>query len=1007
MITQDRWQRIKEIFHSARDRTPAERLDFVNEVCGDDESMREEVETLLAADAGNDDFLSAPAYEFAAGILASEASEFSAGQRVGRYTILCALGAGGMGQIYLAQDTVLGRKIALKLISPEFATDPGRVHRFEQEARAASALNHPNVCVIHEIGITDNGRHFIAMEYIEGLTLRDQLSLGTFKPIEALRIAVQVSAALASAHAASIVHHDIKPENIMLRPDGYVKVVDFGLAKLTEVLPEPQYFDELSAKVGTEPRTLMGTVKYMSPEQLREAAQVDERTDIWSLGVVLYEMLTGLTPFEARSPKDTIARILDSQPSELLLPGELPNQVREIVRRMLEKDRAERYQTVTKLVSDLNTLQWELERNGESYISALQGIQPPLVLYPPGGHGQGTRKAEISSAIVTRTQLQAISTAKFLFSGIRSHKAAALFVGATTVLALLLFLPNLASLIREMVSPDSTGPQTTTLVRAAVMKPLTNAGTSVCSAISFDGKFVAHAEEQNGRQYLVVTNTATFGSSVAVPPDDVRYLSISFARNNNYLYFMRQEGDIGVLYRLALPDGTPIKLREGIDSPISFSPQGDRFAFIRFNVATREYSLMLSDIDGANEQVIASRNNGETFSAHGVAWSPDGGMVICPSGHWAKGFHMNLVGFDLKGGQERAIGDQSWFSIVEVAWQEDMTGLVISARERPTTPQQLWRITFPDGVAQRITNDLADYRGVSLSGENIVTVRTNQSWRLWVATLDDFEKATAIVSGVGLSYGLSWTTKGKIIFSSMAQDKLNISRVDPDGSHQVQLTVDAGDNYTPVSSPDGRFIVFASNRNGAFNIWRINAEDGSNPKQLTFSDGNFYPSCSSDNQWVAYANQLNSELSVWKAPLEGADPIRMSENDSIREEKYLMPVSPYGFLLCDGRPTLRPDNQFLACSVKLISGSRNGTWRELKIPIQEWQQVEMFEHGQSYINNVNGYSNIWSFDLTGAKQLTNFKSDQIYAYAWSPDYKQVAYQRGSKISDVTMINNKQ
>ena len=203
----------------------------------------------------------------------------------------------------------LGRKIALKLISREFATDPRRVQRFEQEARAASALNHPNVCVIHDVDITETGRHFIAMEYIQGITLRDQLARGTFKPLEALQVTLQIGAALASAHAIGIVHRDIKPENIMLRPDGYIKVVDFGLAKLTEVLPEQRKLGEANTQVLTEPRMLMGTVKYMSPEQLREDT-IDERTDIWSLGIVLYEMLTGSTPFEARSRNDSIALIL-------------------------------------------------------------------------------------------------------------------------------------------------------------------------------------------------------------------------------------------------------------------------------------------------------------------------------------------------------------------------------------------------------------------------------------------------------------------------------------------------------------------------------------------------------------------------------------------------------------------------------------------------------------------------------------------------------------------------
>ena len=553
----------------------------------DDVSMREEVEALLTADAGNEDFLSSPAYEFAADLIASESSEFSAGQKVGRYEILCSLGAGGMGQIYLAHDAQLGRKIALKLISREFATDPRRVLRFEQEARAASALNHPNVCVIHEIGITDNGRHFIAMEYIQGITLRDQLARGPFKPLEALQVAIQVGAALASAHAVGIVHRDIKPENIMLRPDGYVKVVDFGLAKLTEILPEQRRLGEAATRVRTEPRTLMGTVKYMSPEQLREAP-VDERTDIWSLGLVLYEMLTGVTPFEARSRNDSIALILRTQPVELQFPDQLPTQFREVVKKTLEKDCAERYQTVTKLTSDLSNLKRELERNTEGYLNPVTGIQSSPVPYTPGvDEGEAP---EYISAIFTRLKSQAMSTADSLFSEIRTHKAAAIFAGASGVLALLFFLPSAARWINRVVNPAIPVQETTNNGRT--MRLLTNAGTSVCSAISPDGKWVAHAEEQNGKQHLVVTNTTTFGSSVAVPAEDVQYLGVSFSRDSNYLYFTRKEkNDPGTLYRLAWPGTNPIRLKTGVDSPISFSPQGDRFAFVRHNEETNEYFL--------------------------------------------------------------------------------------------------------------------------------------------------------------------------------------------------------------------------------------------------------------------------------------------------------------------------------------------------------------------------------------------------------------------------------
>jgi serine/threonine protein kinase len=973
MITHDRWQRIKNIFYAAQDRAPAERSAFLNEACGDDPSIREEVDALLTADAGNEDFLSSPAYEFAAGMLATEVIEFTAGEKVGRYEIKCPLGAGGMGQIYLAYDPQLGRKIALKLISQEFATDPRRVHRFEQEARAASALNHPNVCVIHEVGNTDQGRHFIAMEYIQGITLRDQLARGPFKPIEALQVIIQVGAALASAHAIGIVHRDIKPENIMLRPDGYVKVVDFGLAKLTELLPEQRDIEDANTNVRTERHTVMGTVKYMSPEQLRET-EVDERTDIWSLGVVLYEMLTGSTPFEGRSPNDSIARILGTQEFEFKFPAGIPARLQQCIEKALEKDRDERYQTITKLTADLNSLKRELERNAATGIS----ISIPPAVRKRRANTEGT------STLLTRLRSQAILTADSL----RTHKAAAVF-GLTSVLAALLLIPTAAKWINRLVNP---------LQPPSEIKSLTNAGTSVCAAISADGKYVAHAEEQNGKQQLVVTNITNSSSTVAIPPDTVQYLGVTYTHDGGYLYITRKENNgPGILYRLALPGNDLSQVKTGVDSPITFSPNGDRFGFVRHNEDTTEYSLMVSNTDGSNEQLVGSRKDGDMLSLYGAAWSPDGSVIVCPATHWAKGFHTSLVKFDVTTRQEEVIGGQSWFSILQVAWEEDVSSLVISARERETSPHQLWRIHLPDGAAQKLTPDLDEFTGVSISGKNIVSVRTNLLWRIWVSKPEESQKATAVTYGVGLNYGLSWTSQGKIVFSSMHQDRLNISRVDPDGSNPVRLTIVA-DNYTPAASADGRYIVFSSNRNGPFNIWRMNAEDGSDPVQLTFDDANFYPSVSPDNEWVAYDNLGEAGSSFWKVPLSGGKPIKVGE-------RYRMPV-------------FSPDSQLLACRYNFQSGSRDiaifsaqggRPVRRFDIPIQEYQRVYWLnDHELSYVKNVDGYSNVWSYDLnTGdSKQLTNFNSDQIYAYAWSPDFKQIAAQRGTRISDVTMINER-
>ncbi len=637
MITHDRWQRIKEIFQSAQERTPTERLDFLDQVCGDDKSIRDEVEALLTADESNDgdNFLSTPAFQFAAGMLSDEKvkSEFEAGTKVGRYTILCPLGAGGMGQIYLAQDEQLGRKIALKLISREFATDPRRVLRFEQEARAASALNHPNVCVIHETGVTDNNRHFIAMEYIQGITLRDKLTRESLTPLEAIHIARQVADALAAAHAASIIHRDIKPENIMLRPDGYVKVLDFGLAKLNEVVvPETALHirqpQRIFTGVRSESGTLMGTVKYMSPEQLREI-ELDERTDIWSLGVVLYEMLTGTTPFESRLPNGTIGLIVGPQAPALSLPDHVPGRFHEIVQKAIAKDRDARYQTVTKLAADLHALQKELERETDPH-----PVQPLIPWYTP--ETQKTRTLTSGSAIFTRLKSQAVHTADLFFTEIRMHKTASIFAGMTVVLALVLSLPGFIQRIGKRPSPPPM---------QITMTALTNSGTSVRSAFSPDGKLVAHAEEQDGKQRLMLSPIGGERPKEVVPADNVNYLGLTFSPDNLHLYFTVEEKDgASNVYRVPSEGGLPEKVKEHVDSPISFSPQGNQFAFVRLDHAKREYALIVCDVTGANESVVATRKDREVLSTSGLAWSPDGDTIVCPAGRLGPGFSHGSCG---------------------------------------------------------------------------------------------------------------------------------------------------------------------------------------------------------------------------------------------------------------------------------------------------------------------------------------------------------------------------
>ena len=287
-------------------------------------------------------------------------SPIPVGTKFGRYEIRAKLGEGGMGEVYLAQDTTLDRKVALKILPERVASNELRMQRFVQEAKAASALNHPNILTIYEIG-TDPGAHFIATEFIDGETLRQQMMHTTLTINEAIDISLQVASALASAHTAGIIHRDIKPDNIMVRRDGIVKVLDFGLAKLTERWRTDEVDRDAAtrAMVQTEPGTVMGTTAYMSPEQAR-GAEVDTRTDVWSLGVVLYEMVTGQEPFKSETASDTNAAILKTEPPPLshLVP-DIPGELERIVKKALQKDREERYQGVKDLLLDLKSLKRE------------------------------------------------------------------------------------------------------------------------------------------------------------------------------------------------------------------------------------------------------------------------------------------------------------------------------------------------------------------------------------------------------------------------------------------------------------------------------------------------------------------------------------------------------------------------------------------------------------------------------------------------------------------------
>ena len=357
-MTPERYQQAGDIYLAAQELDPQRRAAFLDEACAGDDALRDEVESLLGSDQEAGDFISASALEILAGELANEEIPLT-GKRLGHYVILSLLGAGGMAEVYLAEDVRLSRKVALKLLPSAFTQDIDSSSRFEQEARTVSALNHPNIVTIYEIGQFDE-RQYIATELIEGWTLRDRMAAGMTLQ-EVLDVGIQVASALTAAHGAGVVHRDIKPENIMLRPDGYVKVLDFGLAKVSDIEQHASADGQAAKKFSTAPGIVMGTAGYMSPEQAR-GQRVDGLTDIFSLGVVLYEMIAGRGPFAAPTMADTITAILATKPTPLrnIVPS-IPRALERIVAKALTKSREARYQAVREMLADLKTLNLELE----------------------------------------------------------------------------------------------------------------------------------------------------------------------------------------------------------------------------------------------------------------------------------------------------------------------------------------------------------------------------------------------------------------------------------------------------------------------------------------------------------------------------------------------------------------------------------------------------------------------------------------------------------------------
>lgn len=997
-MTPERWQQVKAIFNSAIAYRPDERNSFISQACSGDDALRHEVESLIASHEESGSFIDQPAFEVAASLLTREKTELSPGQLIASYEVISFISRGGMGEVYLAEDKRLGRKVALKLLPTSFTTDGDRLRRFEQEARSASALNHPNIITIYEIRQTGSS-HVIATEFVEGETLRSRLSRAPLSLSETLNIAIQVADALSAAHKAGIIHRDIKPENIMLRPDGYVKVLDFGLAKLSEQASPVVAAEAPTIQVRTGSGIVIGTAGYMSPEQARGLG-VDHRSDIFSLGAVMYEMLARRKPFEGETPSDTMAAILKSEPPPLArIAPKVPSELLRIVNKSLRKDREERYQVVKDLWLDLKALRQDLEFQDKLDRSVTTEGDNATVKLPEA-------TASLSEPRHTTSRSAISNISESISIEIKRHK-----IGAAVMLLAVLLLVGAGSFgIYKWLQKEAPVAHFWDIK----LNRLTNSGNAIDATISPDGKYIVYVLSDRSKQSLYIRQVSTANDKEIVAPAPVGFFGITFSPDGNDLYYVIKANlDAGTLYRIPVLGGLPVKLTERLDGPISFSPDGKQFVFIRGNYPNpAESALVIANSDGSGERDLVVKKSPQRLSPiffTGPSWSPDGKIIAATVA--TVGGRSKVFGFSVADGSEKELSSESWQFAGRVNWLPDMGGVLLIAGESPISAM-LWVINYPDGKLRRVTNDLNSYRSIALTqdGKKLASVQSQGLVNLWVVPDGDASKAIRLPTGNVINFftstgsNVSWVPDGRIVYVSNEGGNAGIWITDRDGSNRKQLTANSAANVSPVVTADGRYVVFGLWQDGRRNLWRMNL-DGSNPVKLTSGLADSYPTLSPDSQWVIFTAFEGAKPTLWKVSINGGTPVQILDHVAT-----IANVSPDGKLIAytypESQDPFAPPNRI---AVMPFEGGPTTHTFQINPSGTVATVLEWSADGKAlfYSVNTSNVSNIWSQSLDGGppKQVTDFKEFLITAFSWSRDGKDLVCTRGTLMRDAVLITD--